>query len=240
MMIFQFVLGTIYGSFMYAQLKSKNVTSILFKRSKCEHCQSYLRWYDLIPIYSYINLKGKCRDCKNQITIDIFIVELMMGILFILPEFLVVSPTYISLYYLIIVILLPVALIDALTLTIPLKGLILLTILSLFVIEITSAKLTFFIFSAFLLHLFYVLFKEAIGYGDIILFSLLSYIFPNHLFIFILLFTFIIAGFYVVYICFKKDNTILKIPLVPFILNASILSIILNRDINTIIYGGIL
>lgn len=240
MMIFLFVLGTIYGSFMYAQLKSENVTSILFKRSKCEHCQSYLRWYDLIPIYSYINLKGKCRDCKNQITIDIFIVELMMGILFILPEFFVVSPTYISLYYLIVVILLPVALLDALTLTIPLKSLIILSVLSLFIIEITSTKLTFFICSAFLLHLFYVLFKEAIGYGDIILFSLLSFIFPNHLFIFILLFTFIIAGFYVVYICFKQDNTILKIPLVPFILNASILSIILNRDINTIIYGGIL
>ncbi|AQL55984.1 prepilin peptidase [Abyssicoccus albus] len=239
MIIFLFVLGTLYGSFMYAQLKSENVMPILFKRSKCDSCKSCIRWYDLIPIYSYINLQGKCRDCNNQIPIDIFIVELMMGILFTLPEFFVFSPTYIPLYYLIIVVLLPVALIDALTLTIPLKSLIVLTILSLFVIEITSAKLTFFICSAFLLHLFYVLFKEAIGYGDIILFSLLSYIFPNHLFIFILLFTFIIAGFYVVFICFKQDNSLLKIPLVPFILNASILSIILNRDINTIIYGGI-
>lgn len=57
--------------------------SIIKPRSHCPKCGVYLKWYDNIPILSYLLLKGKCRNCHSKIPISYWIVEIVTGLLFI-------------------------------------------------------------------------------------------------------------------------------------------------------------
>src|SRR5699024_1444954 len=51
-------------------------------RSECVHCKSELSWFELIPIFSYVLQKGKCRHCHTSISIIYPIIELCTGCLF--------------------------------------------------------------------------------------------------------------------------------------------------------------
>ncbi|MCM8818971.1 MAG: prepilin peptidase [Candidatus Omnitrophica bacterium] len=78
-----FILGLIFGSFanvcIYRLPKGK---SIIYPSSFCPNCNKPIKWYDNIPLLSYIILKGKCRYCKSKISFRYFIVELLTGLLF--------------------------------------------------------------------------------------------------------------------------------------------------------------
>ncbi len=77
------LLGLCFGSFVNALVwrlrKRRNFVS---ERSECTHCHHVLAWYDLIPVLSWIQLRGKCRYCHKPID-DSPIVELMTAVLFI-------------------------------------------------------------------------------------------------------------------------------------------------------------
>ena len=49
-------------------------------RSKCEHCQTLIAWYDNIPIWSYLRLKGKCRHCQQKIASFYWWWEMSLGV----------------------------------------------------------------------------------------------------------------------------------------------------------------
>ena len=51
-------------------------------RSNCLSCKKQIKWYDNIPLLSYILLKAKCRNCLSKIDIEYFIVELISAISF--------------------------------------------------------------------------------------------------------------------------------------------------------------
>jgi len=78
-----FILGAIVGSFLnvciYRMPRSK---SIIFPRSQCVHCGYAIKWYENIPLLSFLFLKGKCSSCKKPITLRYFIVELLTAVLF--------------------------------------------------------------------------------------------------------------------------------------------------------------
>ncbi|MCM8803827.1 MAG: prepilin peptidase [Candidatus Omnitrophica bacterium] len=80
-----FILGLIFGSFanvcIYRLPKGK---SIISPGSFCPNCNKNIKWYDNIPLISYIILKGKCRYCGKPISVRYFIVEFLTGILFFL------------------------------------------------------------------------------------------------------------------------------------------------------------
>lgn len=57
-------------------------------RSRCTHCGYELRWYDNIPLLSYIILGGRCRKCKKHISLRYTIVELSNMLLWLLTAFL--------------------------------------------------------------------------------------------------------------------------------------------------------
>ena len=57
-------------------------------RSYCPACNKQIRWYDNIPLLSYIFLKAKCRDCSARIGIKYFIVELICALSFVLVFYL--------------------------------------------------------------------------------------------------------------------------------------------------------
>lgn len=56
--------------------------SFIFSRSKCDECKHTLGFLDLIPIFSYIFLRGRCRYCNSKIDILSTYIEIFTGILF--------------------------------------------------------------------------------------------------------------------------------------------------------------
>jgi prepilin signal peptidase PulO-like enzyme (type II secretory pathway) len=81
-----FIFGLIVGSFLncviYRLQANEKVGGM--SRSHCVKCGHVLRWYDLIPVLSFLVLKGKCRYCKKPISIQYPLVEIATGLLFVL------------------------------------------------------------------------------------------------------------------------------------------------------------
>jgi leader peptidase (prepilin peptidase)/N-methyltransferase len=77
-----FVLGTIIGSFLNVCIvRMPRNASIVFPGSHCPSCGCTIKFYDNIPLVSYIVLGGRCRSCKTPIALRYFMVELLMGLL---------------------------------------------------------------------------------------------------------------------------------------------------------------
>jgi len=77
------IFGLIVGSFLNVLILRHGVRS-LGGRSACPHCERTLRWYELIPVFSYIALRARCRSCKARISPQYVIVELLTGALFLM------------------------------------------------------------------------------------------------------------------------------------------------------------
>ena len=78
-----FIFGSVMGSFYHviATRLSKEL-SIISPASHCENCNHILKWYELIPIVSYLIQGGKCRECHQKLSPSYFMMELCTGILF--------------------------------------------------------------------------------------------------------------------------------------------------------------
>ena len=82
-LIWFFVIGCVFGSFFgVVGTRLSEEKSIVKPRSHCDHCGHELKWYELIPIFSYIIQKGKCNSCKKELSIFYPIIELSSGLLF--------------------------------------------------------------------------------------------------------------------------------------------------------------
>ena len=83
MLYFMFIIGAIFGSF-YGVVGTRlpEEKSIVKPASHCEKCGHYLKWYENIPLLSYIFLGGHCKKCKTPIGFVYFMTELLSGCLF--------------------------------------------------------------------------------------------------------------------------------------------------------------
>jgi len=85
LLILIFIFGLIVGSFLNCVIYRLEVDeSPLSGSSYCPHCRHILRWYDLIPVLSFIFLRGQCRYCSEKISWQYPLVEITTGLLFIL------------------------------------------------------------------------------------------------------------------------------------------------------------
>lgn len=95
-----FIFGLAIGSFL-------NVVSLRYEpgnkvfdlkiingRSNCLHCHTKLKWYELIPLLSFIIQLGKCRSCGNKLSWQYPIVELLSGLIFVLVPYTLVDSGY--------------------------------------------------------------------------------------------------------------------------------------------------
>jgi leader peptidase (prepilin peptidase)/N-methyltransferase len=90
------LLGLIVGSFVNVLIhrlpvmilaSEDNPTSefnLMTPRSHCPHCHHRLQWFELIPLFSYVFLKGRCRHCAQSISMRYPAVELVTAALFLL------------------------------------------------------------------------------------------------------------------------------------------------------------
>ena len=77
--------GLVFGSFLNVCIyRIPREKSLAWPPSSCPHCQARIRWYDNIPLLSYLLLWGKCRSCKKRISIRYPIIEAVTGILTVL------------------------------------------------------------------------------------------------------------------------------------------------------------
>ncbi|QQS15963.1 MAG: prepilin peptidase [Candidatus Moraniibacteriota bacterium] len=77
-----FIFGLLIGSFLNAVLWRMREGIGLGGRSMCPQCRAKIAWYDNIPIFSFLFLRGKCRSCRLAISWRYPIVECVTGILF--------------------------------------------------------------------------------------------------------------------------------------------------------------
>lgn len=91
--IFVFLFGAVVGSFLNVIILRWNTgQSIISGRSKCFSCAKKLRWYELLPIASFVFLRGKCSACKTKISWQYPAVEILTGLIFLQIFNLAVKP----------------------------------------------------------------------------------------------------------------------------------------------------
>ena len=85
LVFFLFILGLAVGSFLNVLIdRIPNDESPFAGRSYCDKCKKTLKWYDMVPVLSFLILKGKCRYCRAHISFYYPLVELITGIMFVL------------------------------------------------------------------------------------------------------------------------------------------------------------
>ena len=113
MYILIFLYGIVIGSFLNVVIvRVPRKESIVKVRSHCENCGYQLKWFDLIPIFSYLVLGGKCRKCKTKISAQHLILEVLNGILYVFTFFIAGFSVYTVLLCLLFSALLALSLID--------------------------------------------------------------------------------------------------------------------------------
>jgi len=78
-----FFLGLIFGSFLNVCIARLPLgQSVVHPRSRCSQCGVGIRWYDNLPVLSWLLLRGRCRDCKHAIALQYPLVEIGLGLWF--------------------------------------------------------------------------------------------------------------------------------------------------------------
>ena len=86
-----FILGLVAGSFLNVVASRYREDKFLFSkknlggRSRCPQCRKQLNWYELIPLISFFIQMGKCRGCRQSISWQYPLVELLSGLIFLIP-----------------------------------------------------------------------------------------------------------------------------------------------------------
>jgi prepilin signal peptidase PulO-like enzyme (type II secretory pathway) len=77
------LVGIVIGSFLNVLIdRLPEGSSIVSPPSHCPNCKKRIATYDLIPVFSYLLLRGRCRNCEERIPLRVLIVEILTGFLF--------------------------------------------------------------------------------------------------------------------------------------------------------------
>lgn len=243
--IYLFIIGTVFGSFYnVVGYRLPNGDSIAFPPSHCPNCNYKLKFWELIPIISFIFQKGKCTNCKEKISFIYPFFEGLTGILFVLSYLsfgltpkLIIALTFISMLIIIIVsdyeyMIIPdevliffgiLLFIEILLINGPLIALkSILHGLIAFIIMFLLKKFGDFIFK-----------KESMGGGDIKLLFIFGMVLTSPIAI-LSIFLGSLIGLPISLIMLKKDNSHI-IPFGPFLAAGAIILLLMHIDLNTII-----
>jgi prepilin signal peptidase PulO-like enzyme (type II secretory pathway) len=231
MYIYFFLFGLVLASFlnalMYRLDKEYKYPEIFTKPSHCEKCKKELKWYDLIPVLSYVISKGKCTKCKTKINIYYPISELFLGISMFLLYY-NTAPWY---AYPILLILFSLTYFDIQYKAIPQTPTLVFVSLSLIYLFIKSlingqivlnalpSGLILIVSITLLLILMYGIkqFKEGFGLGDfLILFSLSAFLDTQKFWLLFWISIFIAVIISIIGFIIKKYNRKTALPLLPF------------------------
>lgn len=81
LIFFSFIFGVCIGSFVNAVIfRLPRKISLTTRRSHCTSCDKLIPWYENVPLFSYLFLRGKCSGCKSKISPQYPLVELTVGL----------------------------------------------------------------------------------------------------------------------------------------------------------------
>ncbi len=223
-----FIFGLVLGSFyMVVGSRLPLKKSIAKPRSHCEICNHYLQWYELIPVFSYLWQKGRCRKCHNKISVYYPLCELLCGALFLI-SFIIFGFSFKFLTSLIIISLLIIVFVSDFKYFIILDSPILIAtilylILEFIFLDIKTTLLsictgvTMFVIMILIMLLGNLLFKrESLGGGDIKLSFFIGIVLVPKLSLIALIFASVFALLYAcIFMQIKKES---EIPYGPFLM----------------------
>lgn len=237
--LYVFLIGTILTSFyMVVATRLPNKESIVKPRSHCDNCNHILSWYELIPILSYIIVRGKCPKCKNKISISYPVMELIGGILFLL-SFITFNISYNFYLSIILSSLLIIIIISDFKYFIIFDSVLFISELLIIIINILynknilitlSSGLIMFIIMLLIKFIGDLTFKrESLGGGDIKLMFIIGSILGLKLSIISIIISSFTAFFYALYSLYilKKD----EIPFGPFLVFGTLITYFFSSDI---------
>lgn len=233
-----FLFGTIFGSFYnVVGLRIPQGNFLDSDRSYCPQCQKTLQWYELLPVLSYLAQRGKCRGCKQSISILYPMIELFTGILFALCYYIFGFELEIVSALLLVSLAIIVLVTDLSSMLIPNK--ILLFFLPFFIIlrivdpldPWWSPVLGGFIGFG-LLFLIIVVSKGGMGAGDMKYFGILGIVFGYQ----VILFVFLLSTIYGalingILLLFKQINRKQAVPFGPYISLAAITALFVGEQV---------
>ena len=236
-----FSFGIIIGSFLnVVAVRRINEESFIGGRSKCPNCSQKISWYNNVPLLSFIFLKGHCRHCNQQISLQYPFIELFCAITTIaLYDHQPNLPLFVCLVF-IGYLLIIVSLIDWLSKNIYFDHLaLLLAAMMLFLILSDQLSMNILfgaaIFGGFFLFLriigWYIYKREAVGVGDIQLGIILGMPLTWQDIVLTLYITFISASFVGLYQLYQRQQKNAEIALIPFISLGFMLSLLYGPQI---------
>lgn len=257
---FVFVLGTIIGSFLNVLIIRGNTGRSIGGRSACMSCGRMLTVLDLVPVVSYIVLRGKCRTCGSAISFQYPLVELSAGMLSVLAFYVATSGFLFAVLFLLCMTLLYIAVYDIRHTIIPDGAVVFVGVLATFFIlhslvispfaslllgHLASACIA----SAPLFLLWYFSSGRAMGFGDVKLAGVLGlFLYPLHSVAFLWL-SFVLGGVVGVLLLsmpllmhtfgLKHTNRLVtmksEIPFGPFLISAFLLVLFFGIDVQHIL-----
>ena len=240
---FAFAFGAVVGSFLNVCIcRMPAMESVVFPPSHCTKCDYVIRWYDNIPILSYLFLRGKCRRCGEHISLQYPLVELLNGALT-LALFLRYGPSFIfAVLFLFCSALVVVTFIDLEHQIIPdaitLPGIVIGFVVSFFIPQLGWLNSLIGIVagggSLLLIAYGYQLIakKDGMGGGDVKLLAMMGAFFGWKAILFIIFVASMVGSVIGIgmMLAQKKDST-LAIPFGPFLASAAVLYIFYGRTI---------
>jgi len=235
-----FIMGLCIGSFLNVCIyRIPRDESIAFPPSRCTNCSMKLKPYDIIPVISYIILGGKCRGCKEKISVKYPAVELFTGILFYII-YMKFGLTIISLKFIVMVaFLIVIAGIDFSTqdvysvTTFPCiaAGVVLLLVEKFYFNYSIGTYLTGFALGSGLIA-FIVFLTGGMGEGDIEIAAICGLFLGFKNTLVTLMFSFIVAAIYgVLLIVFKKKTRKDAIPFGPFLFIGALIALMFGEGV---------
>lgn len=235
---FCFLYGICIGSFVNVVIgRLPQKISFVKGRSFCPICKQNIAWYDLLPIISYMMLKGKCRICRGNILIRYMLIELVGGMFALLCAATFSNAIQGGFAYVIGMILLTISVIDMDTMCIPNRLLLILSIpiamvsILQFGISIEERLFGFFIVSL-PMYVCNRLFHDSFGGGDIKLIALCGFFLGWQRCVVAACIAVILGGISAIYLLIYKNESIkLHIPFGPYLSIGVMLSLFYGYDL---------
>lgn len=232
--------GSAFASFfsvvVYRAEKYQGYRGILFGRSYCDACKKQLVWYELVPIFSYLIQRGKCRECNEKIPLRYWMGEIFFGLGFGLLFTFEGS----AIDYLVLTVLGFLALYDYAAHGVPKKIMNLLLVLGFIYRVVLIAffqprDLVPLFVAVFASVIFYFVlngFKKSFGLGDLLVFLFLFFTISVHMVIAVFFFSILIGGLVSsILVLFKKISRKSYVPFIPFIFFAYPLSYVFGEKV---------
>lgn len=236
-----FIFGILIGSFLNVVIyRIPKGESIVFPSSKCQSCQTPLKWYHNIPIFSWLFLRGKCGFCGEKISIQYPLIELVTGLIAVALFYKLGLVWYLPFVFTVFCLLLALVMIDFKYMEVPdsLNLLALaLAVIGLHVLDaMQNALLAAGGVALLRYYLSYILDKEAMGEGDIIVAGTMGAILGFPYFFYALFLSALLA---IVPSLMARDK---MVPFVPFLAIATFIVYLFDTQVNRlvmwIIYGA--